>query len=110
MWRVTGERWERTDERLPLAGGARVAGDVGVREETELAAEGRLELADVGAVTGEEHTLNESLQEYNCVSRAHLREGWCGTSMKNWESKALGVESKGVPWSQQCQGMHDFCS
>ena len=51
----------RTDERLPLARGAGVARDVGVGEQAELALEGRHDLADVGAVTGEERALEEGL-------------------------------------------------
>ena len=60
----------RTDEGLPLAHRARVARDVGVREEAELAAEGRLDLADVGAVAGEEGALEEGLDEELRVERA----------------------------------------
>ena len=66
---VRGET-RRTDERLPLARRARVARDVGVREETELAAEGRLDLADVRAVAGEERALEERLNEELRVERA----------------------------------------
>lgn len=50
-----------TDEGLPLAGGARVTGELAVGEEAELPEEGRLDLADVGAVAGEEGPLQESL-------------------------------------------------
>ena len=52
----------RTDERLPLASRARVTRNLIVGEEAELAQEGRLDLADVGAVTGAEDTLKEGLQ------------------------------------------------
>ena len=87
----------RTNECLPFARGAWVARDVRVGEETELALEGRLNLTDVGAVAGEEGTLEERLG----INR-HQLEGFPRwnrplTSMKNWESKELGVESKGVP-------------
>ena len=52
----------RTDERLPLARRAGVAGNLCVGEEAELALEGRLDLTDVGAVTREEGALEERLR------------------------------------------------
>ena len=63
----------RTDERLPLARGARVARDVRIREQAELASEGRLDLADVRAVAGEERALEERLDEELRVERAGRR-------------------------------------
>ena len=87
----------RTNECLPFARRTWVARDVRVGEETELALEGRLNLTDVGAVAGEEGTLEERLG----INRHQLeRLPQCNrllTSMKNWVSKELGVESKGVP-------------
>ena len=50
-----------TDEGLPFAGGARVAGELVVGEEAEFAQEGRLDLADVRAIPGEERALQERL-------------------------------------------------
>ncbi len=63
-------RLRRTDEGLPLAGGARVAGERAVGEQTQLSVEGRLDLADVGAVAGEQGALQERLQHKSksCMS------------------------------------------
>ncbi len=56
--RVTGEL---TDERLPLAGRARIPGKLAVREETEFTGERREDLAWVGTVPREKHALQKSL-------------------------------------------------
>ena len=57
----SGER--HTAEGLPLAGGARVAGELAVGLETDLAGEGGLDLTLVGAGSGEERTAELGLDE-----------------------------------------------
>ncbi len=69
----------RTDEGLPLAGGARVAGELSVGLQAQLAAEGRHYLALVAAVPGEERALELGLDEELSVeqlgSRVERRAG-----------------------------------
>ena len=50
-----------TDEGLPLAGSPGIVGNEEVGLETEFAVERGLDFSNVGTVTGEEGTLQESL-------------------------------------------------
>lgn len=74
----------------------RIAGDLKIGLQTELAGQRRAHLSNVGAVTGEECTGQKRLQ--GTMSGVTVPLQITRTSTKNWASKLLGVESKGVPW------------
>ncbi len=72
-------RWILTDEGLPLASSARVTSELRVGLETELAAEGRLDLTLVAARAGEERTTELRLDEELSVEELRRRvEGGSG--------------------------------
>ena len=92
----------RTDEGLPLASRAGVAGELEVGLEAELSGEGRERLTVVLRAVGKGDALEEGLERAKPVSAPPLsfprEEAKARTSTKNWASKSEGVESKGLPW------------